>query len=118
MQGNLACLDVESFITNVPVEAAVDIIRSSCYNHPTLSPQPLQVEDLKSLLSLCTTSCPFTIIDGKVYIQKDGVSMVLPLGVLLANFYTSHIENTVFEKKNPTSNPTYIAATWTTATFY
>ena len=104
MQGTLASLDVESLFTNVPVEATVDIICNSCYNHPTLSPPPLEREDLKSLLLLCTTSCPFTNIDGSMYIQKDGVSMGSPLGVLFANFYMSHVENKVFEK-NPNLKP-------------
>ena len=61
-------------------------------------PPPLQREDLKILLLLCT-SCPFTNIDGRMYIQKDGVSMGSPLGVLFANFYMSHVENIVFVKK-------------------
>ena len=81
---------------NVPVEAAVNVICNSCYNHPTLSPPPLQMQDLKSLLELCATSCPFTNIDGKIYTHKEGVSMGSPF---FASFCITHIENTVFEKK-------------------
>ena len=116
IQGTLASLDVEYLLRNVPVEAAVNIICNSCYNHLTLSTPPILVEDLKSLLLLCTTSCPVTNIDGKMYIQKDEVSMDCPLVVFFANFQISHVENTVLEKK--TSNPTYFATSWTTVSFY
>ena len=50
---------------------------------------------LEKLLLSCTTKCPFTHINEKLYLQQDGVSMGSPLGVTLSNFYMVHIENNI-----------------------
>ena len=102
--GTLASLDVESLFTNVPVFPTIEIICNAVYSHPILSPPPFERNILKKLLTACTTKCPFTHIDGNLYLQKDGVSMGSPLGVAFANFYMTHLENKVFEE-NPAIKP-------------
>ena len=43
---------------------------------------------------------PFLSPDNKLYKQIDGVAMGSPLGVLFANLYMGHLEETLF-KNNP-----------------
>ena len=88
-------LDVESLFTNVPVKETIDIILRNVYNHPTLPAPNIPKQKLKELLMLCTTSVPFRNIDGKMYIQIDGMSMGSPLGPTFANFYMADLENRV-----------------------
>ena len=102
--GILASMDVESLFTNVPVLTTVDIICDAVYNNPDMPPPPIDRNILKELLLACTTECPFTHMDGKLYIQKDGVSMGSPLGVTFANFYMTKLENFVLEN-NPSIKP-------------
>lgn len=47
---------------------------------------------MKELLEICTTKVPFRDIDGKIYIQDDGVSMGSPLGCTFANFFMAEVE--------------------------
>ena len=95
--GILASLDVESLFTNVPVATTIDIICTNVYNHPSIPPPPFNKSLLKKLLLACTTECPFTHIDGLLYLQKDGVSMGSPLSVTIANYYMTHLENKIIE---------------------
>ena len=88
-------LDVESLFTNVPIKETIDIIIKNVYNHPTLPAPNIPKQKLKELLLLCTTSVPFRNIDGKMYIQIDGMSMGSPLGPTFANFYMADLENRV-----------------------
>ena len=88
-------LDVESLFTNVPVRETIDIILRNVYNHPTIPAPTIPRQKLKELLLLCTTSVPFRNIDGKMYIQIDGMSMGSPLGPTFANFYMADLENRV-----------------------
>ena len=62
-----------------------------------LSPPPILRSELIQLLFACTTKCPFTHIDGSMYLQSDGVTMGSPLGVTFANFYMCHLENSVLD---------------------
>ena len=48
---------------------------------------------LKEMLLICTTRTPFRTIDGKLYVQVNGVSMGSSLGPTLASFYMCDIEN-------------------------
>ena len=62
-----------------------------------LFPPPILRSELTQLLIACTTKCPFTHIDGSMYLQSDGVAIGSPLGVTLANFYMCHLENSVLD---------------------
>ena len=52
---------------------------------------------LRKLLLCCTTGCPFTNHDGKIYTQCNGVAMGSPLGVSRASFYMVDLENKIFQ---------------------
>ena len=91
--GNLFSLDVESLFTNVPVHRTINIILDRVYHHPTISAPVIQKHTLRDLLLICTTEVPFKDMDGKMYIQCDGVSMGSPLGPTFANFFMAEVEN-------------------------
>ena len=96
-EGNLYSLDVESLFTNVPVNRTIDIICERVYNHATISPPPIPKPVLKKLLTTCTTEVPFRDIDGKMYLQIDGVTMGSPLGPTFANFFMTEVETRALE---------------------
>ena len=95
--GSPYSLDVESLFTNVPVKDTIDIILNNVYNNKEKNPPKIEKEVLKELLILCTTKVPFRHINGKIYIQVDGVSMGSPLGPTFADFYMAEVENKVLE---------------------
>ena len=94
--GIVASLDATSLFTNVPVRETVDNICQQAYHHSTLPPPPFAENLLRELLISCTTESPFTHVDGKLYVQCDGLSMGSPLAVTMAKFYMVYLENTVF----------------------
>ena len=71
-------LDVESLFTNVPVNETIRIILEYVYNNENLDPPNIDKQVLKDLLETCTTQVPFRNAEGKLYIQKDDVSMGSP----------------------------------------
>ena len=91
----IASLDVELLFANVPVLETIDIIFNTIYNqnNPQLPPPNIDRNKLSQLLLACTTKCPFSHINGHLYLQKDGVAMGSPLCVTFANFYMCRIEN-------------------------
>ena len=91
--GNLFSLDVESLFTNVPVHRTINIILDRVYHHPTISAPVIPKHTLRDSLLICTTEVPFKDMDGKMYIQCDGVSMGSPLGPTFANFFMAEVEN-------------------------
>ena len=97
--GILTSMDVESLFTNVPVRETIDIICNCIYRNQTLPPLPIPENILRQLLEACTTGCPFEFLDESLYAQVDGVSMGSPLGVSFANFYMTHMENSLFESQ-------------------
>ena len=63
---------------------------------------------LKELLYLCTTKVPFKHINGKIYIQIDGVTMGSPLGPTFANYYMADLKNKVLNEKKPPIYARYV----------
>ena len=82
----------------------INIIIRNVFHHKSLSPADISKEDLSELLLLCTTSVPFCNIDGKMYIQNDGMSMGSPLEPTFANFYMADVENKVLSMPNMKPN--------------
>ena len=90
-------LDVESLFTNVPVVDTIDIIIRQVYSHESLAPPLIEPNTLREMLILCTTKVPFRNINGKLYLQTNGVSMGSPLGPTFADYYMCHLESTVID---------------------
>ena len=104
--GNKLCsLDVESLFSNVPVRDTIEIIITAAYHHETLPPPNFPKEVLRDLLSICTTETPFSFL-GKMYLQRDGVSMGSPLGPTFADFYMSALESQLLNQQL-ISNPVF-----------
>ena len=97
----MGSLDVESLFTNVPLHETINIILDYTYRHDTIPPPKIKENTLKEALTLCTSTCPFSTYDGKIYMQKDGVSMGCVLGPTFANFYMGHLENRVLNNYKP-----------------
>lgn len=85
-------LDIENLFANVPVDQTIGIILNSIYTNNSIPPPSI----LKKLLHTCTTKVPFYDHNGNIYTQTNGVSMGNSLGPCFSNYYTSHVENTIF----------------------
>ena len=96
----IASLDVESLFTNVPVARTIGIILNYVYDSTDIKPLKLPRNILKRMLEICTAEAPFRCPQGKLYVQKDGVAMGSPLGVLFAEAFMAHIEATVITPHN------------------
>jgi hypothetical protein len=102
----LASLDVESLFTNVPLEEAIDITLKYVYENKEIQPPTdISKEDLKKLLLLCTSKCPFQMPNGETYTQIDGVMMGCVLGPTLANFYMGNLEKSILDNFNLNTQP-------------
>ncbi|PNF20028.1 hypothetical protein B7P43_G05946 [Cryptotermes secundus] len=72
----LACFDVVSLFTNVPVDEALQVIRSRLNNHNTLAERSvLKVEAIMELLDVCLRTTYFQRDDG-FYQQKNGMALL------------------------------------------
>ena len=98
-EGKFVSIDVESLFTNVPLEETIEIICHNVYNHPSMLPPLMNAPTLRKMLIACTSQCPFLHMDGKVYVQNNGVAMGSPLGVTFANYYMTNLENTLFDNE-------------------
>ena len=105
-----ASLDVESLYTNVPIGDTIDIVSRIAYNSATIPPPPINKATLRKLLLCCTTGCPFTNHDGKIYTQCNEVAMGSPLGVTLARFYMVDLENKAFQDDSSLKPSIYLCS--------
>ena len=81
----MVSFDVTQLFTNVSLETTIDIILKIIYTNREVTTS-LTKKKMKELLLLCTKNVHFTI-NGQIYIQVDGVSMVSPLAPLLADIF-------------------------------
>jgi len=93
----MASLDVESLFTNVPVSRTIDIIIDNVYGNPNKQPPNIPAEEMRKLLTICTTKTPFSDASGNLYVQSEGCSMGSALGPTFSEFYMCHLENYVFD---------------------
>ena len=84
----------------MPVNRTINIILQKVYHHPTIPAPVIPKHTMKELLLICTTEVPFHDMEGKMYIQCDGVSMGSPLGPTFANFFMAEVENRALENMN------------------
>jgi hypothetical protein len=89
----MVSFDIVSLYTNIPLAKTIQIILDYLYKDQT----PLTTiprADMKKLLEFATQHSHF-LFNGKIYDQKDGVSMGSPLAPLLAETFLQD-----FEKKH------------------
>ncbi|CAH8857906.1 unnamed protein product [Trichobilharzia szidati] len=87
---HMLSLDVESLFTNVPLTETI------CFICKYIEDNKLNIgiptTDLKELLLRCTLNVQFTFNEA-IYRQKNGTAMGSPLGPLLADCFTSSLQN-------------------------
>ena len=93
----MVSFDVESLLTNVPLDYTINLILERIYQDKELDIL-IPEHDLKRLLELCTKDNIF-LFNGLLYQQIDGVAMGSPLGPLLANVFMSHVEKLLFNSE-------------------
>ena len=83
--------DVESLFTNIPLQETIDICLDSLF---VSCDRVLNITRnfFKSFLELSVLNSYF-IFDNKLYVQKEGVGMGLPLGPTFANIFMCFHEN-------------------------
>ena len=108
---SVASMDVEALFTNVPVGETTQIILDTVYRGNS-TPLDIPEECLRRLLIACTSESPFYGPHGDLFVQRDGVAMGSPLGVLYANMYMGTVEERVF---SDIPRPLPIAGTLTTS---
>ncbi|CAF3862070.1 unnamed protein product, partial [Rotaria sp. Silwood1] len=92
-QCKMVSFDIVSLYTNIPLAETIQIILDHLYKDRT-PPTTIPRDDMKKLLEFATQDSHF-LFNGKIYDQKDGVSMGSPLAPLLAEIFLQD-----FEKKH------------------
>ncbi|CAF1114423.1 unnamed protein product [Rotaria sordida] len=82
--------DIVSLYTNIPLAETIQIILDYLYKDRT-SPTTIPMADVKKLLQFAIQDSHF-LFNGKIYDQKDGVSMGSPLAPLLAQIFLQDFE--------------------------
>ena len=85
--------DVILLLTNVPVDATIDIILKRIHERKEIN-NSFTKQELKELILFCTKGVRFTLC-GESYIQTDGVAMGSPLGPVLSGIFMVGLENTL-----------------------
>ncbi|XP_076049329.1 uncharacterized protein LOC143030005 [Oratosquilla oratoria] len=110
---HIASLDVVSSFTNVPIDLSISFILDRVYRDVSTPKLKIPEPALKSLLEICTKEAPFRCPRGRMYVQRDGVVMGSPLGVLFANFFMGTVEEQVFgDIQRPSTYCRYIDDTF------
>ncbi|XP_071524288.1 uncharacterized protein [Panulirus ornatus] len=96
--GIAASLDVESLLTNAPVERTIDIILDYVYQHHVLPSLEMPRNISREMLRSCTMEAPFRCPQGKLYLQVDRITVE----VLFAEAFMSYVETTALRPKSIT----------------
>ena len=87
----MASLDVDSLLTNIPLDKTIDICIDSLYKDDQNTPRISK--DVFRYLVIVITQELFFMLNNKVYKQTDGVAMGTPTGSHLANIVMRRFEN-------------------------
>ena len=93
----MASLDVDAFITNIPLDDIIDICVKQLFQTSETLIKEISENDFCNLLNLATKES-FFIFNNKFHIQVDGVSMWSLLGPLLDIISLSHHEENWLNK--------------------
>ena len=105
-QDEYVSYDVESLFTNVPLQETINYIIDEIYVNKKLKPLCSKLI-FKRLLTKLTTECTFTF-NNKFYRQTDGCAMGGPLSVIMADIFTTKMENDIVKPKNPSFYKRYV----------
>ena len=93
---HLVAFDVISLVTNVPLDATIDIVLKRIYDNREINTTINKIE-MKELIQLCTKDVHFNF-NGTTYVQKDGVAMGSRLAPVLAGIFMVELERAVIPK--------------------
>ncbi|XP_064097247.1 uncharacterized protein LOC135208703 [Macrobrachium nipponense] len=115
-RGCIALMDVESLLTNVPIDEALQMILGRVYRNPNTPSLNIPEHALRALLEICTKKATFADHCNYMYTQIDGVVMGSSLGVLFANFHMGTVKERVFQNSSkPRMYMSYIDDTFVCA---
>ena len=77
----MASYDVESLLTNVPVDTTIQHILDKVHQNDTTPHLNLKKKNVKRFSEICTKQSPFVCPDGRMYEQIDGVAKESPIGI-------------------------------------
>ena len=89
----LVSFDVESLLTNVPIEGAVTAALCKLENDPGLADRT-NLTPIADLLNF-VLRCSYFQYNGSIYEQKDGAAMGSPVSAVIANLYMEEFEERV-----------------------
>ena len=94
--------DVSALFTSVPVDKALDIIKTRLTNDPTLKDRStLSPEDIIRLLDICL-KCTYFVFQGQFYLQIHGAAMGSPVSPIVCNLYMEDFEQRTLQlAQNP-----------------
>ena len=116
-EGVMASLDVESLLTNVPVDETIDLLLDRIYRDGDTPRLNIPESSLCRLLQMCTKEAPFHDQRGNLWKQIDGVAMGSPLAVLFVNTYMGFVKWRVFQQiPQPSTYCRYIDDTFVIVT--
>ena len=101
----LVSFDVVSLFTNIPVEKALEVIKTKLESDKTLKRRTnLTVTDILDLLGFVLTTTYFKF-NGNLYKQKFGTAMGSPVSPIVANLYMEHLEQKAIASASPDIKP-------------
>ena len=83
-------LDINSLFTNMPIEQTIGIYADTFFEN-TERVEGLSKIELKEVISYYKKN-PYSIFNGKLYNQVDGVAMGSPLGLTLVNAFLVYFQ--------------------------
>ena len=86
----MASLNVVSLFTNIPLKETIKICCDSLYKYQQLLCNISENQFKKLFRALLSNN--YSLFDGIIYQQTDGVAMGPPLGPSLANAFLAHYE--------------------------
>ena len=92
---HLVSFDVISLLTNVPLDATIDIVLKRIYDNKEIN-TTINKREMKELIKLCTKDVHFNF-NGTTYVQKDGVVMGSPSAPVLAGIFMVELERALFQ---------------------
>ena len=95
-KGRLLSLDIKSLFTNIPVDEAIEVVRSHSTGPSPTFCLPINPEIFCDVLKVCTSFNQFKFQD-KYFRQIAGVPMGSSLSPVIANLYIEHFENYLLE---------------------
>ena len=90
----LISFDVISLVTNVPLDATIDIVLKRIYDNSEIN-TTIDKREIKELINTKDAHCNF---NGTTYVQKDGVAMGSPLATALAGILMVKLERAIIPK--------------------